>query len=167
MLVVIDEFTRECHALKVGRKFTGEALVEVMIDLFAIRGVPKLLRSDNGPEFISRRVRNFLESIDVGTSYIEPDSPWQNDFVESFNRRFRDERLNGKEFATVKEARVVIEHWRQTYNHRRTHGSLDGLTHAAFASRCAASTLVAALLTSNRHTEPEIITQPMPSYACI
>ncbi len=163
MLVVIDEFTRECLALEVGRKFTGENLVEVLIDLFAIRGVPKFIRSDNGPEFVSRRVRDFLESIDVGTSYIEPGSPWQNGFVESFNSRFRDECLNCEEFATVQEARVVIEHWRQTYNHRRPHGSLDGLTPAAFASRCAPSTPVAALLTANRHPEPEPITQPIPS----
>jgi transposase InsO family protein len=114
-------FTRECLALEVGRKFTGEHLVEVLIDLFAIRGVPKFIRSDNGPEFVSRRVRDFLESIDVGTSYIEPGSPWQNGFVESFNSRFRDECLNGEEFATVQEARVVIEHWRQAI-------TTDGLT---------------------------------------
>ena len=86
----------------------------MLIDLFAIRGVPKLIRSVNGPEFVSRRVRNFLESIDVGTSYIEPGSPWQSGFVESFNSRFRDECLNCEEFATVQKARVVIEHWRQT-----------------------------------------------------
>ncbi|MDB4494534.1 DDE-type integrase/transposase/recombinase [Pseudomonadales bacterium] len=101
MLVVIDEFTRECLALDVGRKFTGEHLVEVLIDLFAIRRVPKFLRSDNAPEFVSRRVRNFLESIDVGTSYIKSGSPWQNGFVEIFNSRFRDKCLNCKEFATA------------------------------------------------------------------
>ena len=99
MLVVIDEFTRECLALEVGRKFTGEDIVEVLIDLFAMRGVPKFIRSDNGPEFISAaRSVTFLESIDVGTSYIEPGSPWQNGFVESFNsRKLRDECLNQAE----------------------------------------------------------------------
>ena len=97
----------------------------------AIRGVPSFIRSDNGPEFIARRVRQFLNSIDVGTSYIEPGSPWQNGYVESFNNRFRDECLNCEEFTTVQEARVIIEHWRQTYNHRRPHSSLDGLTPAA------------------------------------
>ena len=121
------------------------------------------MRSDNGPEFVLRRVRDLLESIDVGTSYIALGSPWQNGFVESFNSRFRDESLNCEGFATVQEARVVIEHRRQTYNHRRPHGSLDGLTLAAFASRCAASTLVAAILTSNRHTEPESTNQSIPS----
>lgn len=163
MLVIIDEYTRECIALEVGRKFTGDDFVEVLTDLFAIRGVPTFIRSDNGPEFISTRVRSFLEAIDVGTSYIEPGSPWQNGYVESFNSRFRDECLNCEEFMTVQEARVIIEHWRQSYNHRRPHGSLDGLTPAAFASRCAASTPVAALLTSNRHTEAELTTPSLSS----
>ena len=167
MLVVIDEFTRECLALEVGCKFTGEHLVEVLINLFAIRKVTNFIRSDNGPEFVSRRVGDFLESIDVGTSYIESGGPWQNGFVERFYSRFRDECLNCEEFATVQGARVVIAHWRQTYNHRRSHGSLDDLTPAGFTSRCATSTLVAAFLTSNRHTEPETITQPIPSEACI
>lgn len=103
-------------------------------DLFAIRGIPKCIRSDNGPEFISRRVRDFLAAIDVATCFIEPGSPWQNGFVESFNARFRDECLNCEEFTSVQEARVVIEHWRQNYNHRRPHSSLDGLTPAAFGS---------------------------------
>ena len=163
MLVVIDEFTRECLALEVGCKFTGEHLVEVLINLFAIRKVTNFIRSDNGPEFVSRRVGDFLESIDVGTSYIESGGPWQNGFVERFYSRFRDECLNSEEFATVQGARVVIAHWRQTYNHRRSHGSLDDLTPAGFTSRWATSTLVAAFLTSNRHTEPETITQPIPS----
>ncbi|WP_315853860.1 IS3 family transposase [Crateriforma spongiae] len=114
MLVVLDEFTRECVAVEVSRKITGDHLVEVLVDLIAIRGVPKYVRSDNGPEFISRRVRDFLESINVGKSYIDSGSPWQNGFVESFNSRFRDECLNREEFATVQEARAVIEHWRQT-----------------------------------------------------
>lgn len=132
----------------------------MLVDLFAIRGVPKFIRSDNGPEFISRRVRDFLKSIDVGTSYIEPGSPWQNGFVESFNSRFRDECLNCEEFVTVHEARVVIEHWRQTYNHRRPDGSLGDRTPAAFASRCSVANSVAALLASKRHTEPESTTNP-------
>ncbi len=112
MLVVIDEYTRECIALEVGRKFTGDHFVETLSHLFAIRGVPKFIRSDNGPEFISRRVRDFLAAIDVGTCFIEPGSPWQNGYVESFNARLRDECLNCEEFTTVQEARVVIKHWR-------------------------------------------------------
>ena len=162
-LVVIDEYTRECIALEVGRKFTGDHFVEVLADLFAIRGVPKFIRSDNGPEFISRRVRDFLAAIDVGTCFIEPGSPWQNGYVESFNARLRDECLNCEEFTTVQEARVVIEHWRQSYNHRRPHSSLEGLTPAAFAARCVDSTPVAARLTSNPHNEAESIPQSLPS----
>ena len=163
MLVIIDEFTRECIGLEVSRKLSSDNFIDVLVDLFAIRGVPKFIRSDNGPEFIARRVREFLDSIDVGTSYIEPGSPWQNGYVESFNSKFRDECLNCEEFPTVQEARVMIEQWRQSYNHRRPHSSLDGLTPAAFASRCAALTTVAALPTLKRHSKVEIITQPIPS----
>lgn len=163
MLVVIDEYTRECLALEVGRRFTSDQFIEVLTRLFAVRGVPSFIRSDNGPEFISRRVRKFLEVIDVGTSYIEPGSPWQNGYVESFNSRFRDECLACEEFTSVQEARSIIEHWMQTYNHRRPHGSLGGLSPAAFATRCSASTPVAALLTSKRNNEPETIPQPVPS----
>ena len=114
MLVVIDQFTRECIALDVGRRFTSDQFVEVLTRLFAIRGVPKFIRSDNGPEFISRRVREFLEAIDVGASYIEPGSPWQNGFVESFNSRFRDECLACEEFTSVHEARTIIDRWTHT-----------------------------------------------------
>ena len=153
ILVVVDDFTRECLALKVGRRFTADDFVMLLTDLFAIRGVPAFIRSDNGPEFVSRRVREFLSRIDVGTSYIEPGSPWQNGFVESFNSRFRDECLNLEEFSTVQEAKEIIERWRDTYNHRRPHSSLGSLTPAAFAARWAASTPVAAQLTSKRPSD--------------
>ena len=163
MLVVVDDFTRECLALEVARRFTADDFVELLTDLFAIRGVPSFVRSDNGPEFTSRRVRGFLSLIDVGASYIEPGSPWQNGFVESFNSRFRDECLNVEEFTTVQEAQSIIERWRDTYNHRRPHGSLGGLTPAAFAARCVASTPVAAQLPSKLRSDDESITQPVPS----
>ena len=163
MLVIIDKPTRECIALEVGRKLSSDDFIDVLVDLFAIRGVPEFIRSDNGPEFIARRVRGFLESIYVGTSYIEPGSPWQTGYVESFNSKFRDECLNCEEFTTVQEARVIIEHWRQSYNHRRPHSSLDGLTPAAFASRCADLTPVAAFPMLKRHSDVETITQPIPS----
>ena len=163
ILVIVDDYTRECLELNVGRKFTSDDFVETLTRLFKIRGVPGFIRSDNGPEFISRRVRDFLASIDVGTSFIESGSPWQNGFVESFNSRFGDECPNCEEFNSVQEAREVIEHWRQTYNHQRPHSSLDGLTPAGFATRCATSTTVAKLLPLKRHIEPEPITQPIPS----
>jgi len=128
VLVIIDEFTCECIALKVSRKLSSDDFIDVLFDLFAIRGVPEFMRSDKGPEFIARRVRGFLETTDVGTSYIEPASPWQNSYVESLNSKFRDKFLNCEEFTTVQEARVVIGQWRQSYNHRRPPSSLDGLT---------------------------------------
>ena len=133
--------------------------IEVLVDLFAIRGFPEFIRSDNGPEFIARRVGGFLESIDVGMSYIELGSPWQNGYVERFNSKFRDECLNCEEFTTVQEARGIIAQRRQSYNHRRPHSSLDGLTPAAFASRFAALTPVAAPPTLKRQSEVETITQ--------
>ncbi len=164
MLVIIDEFTRECITLEVSRKLSSDDFIDVLVDLFAMRGVPKFIWSDNnGPEFIARRVRGFLESIEVGTSCIEPGSPWQNGYVESFNSNFRDECLNCEEFTNMQEERVIIKEWRQSYNHCRPHGSLDGLTTAAFASRSATLTAVAALPTLKRHSKPEPITRPIPS----
>ncbi|MEC8554287.1 MAG: integrase core domain-containing protein [Planctomycetota bacterium] len=115
-------------------KIDGDAVrghLDVLVDLFAIRGVPSLIRRDNGPDFIARRVGQFLDSIEVGTSYIEPGSSWQNGYVEISNSRFRDESLNCDQFTTVQEARVIIERWRQSYNHRRPQSSLDGLAPAA------------------------------------
>lgn len=168
ILSVIDEYTRECLALEVGRKLTSEQLIEVLTELFGIRGVPRFLRSDNGPEFISRRLRSFLEKLSIGTSYIEPGSPWQNGDVESFHSRFRDECLALEEFDTVGEALEVIGRWRQGDNHRRPHGSLGGLTPAEFSSRCVTSvpeqTSAApqpALALQQPTAEP--LTQPLPS----
>lgn len=137
ILSLIDEFTRECLALEIGRRCTGDDVVELLVDVFAIRGIPEFIRLDNGPEFISTRVRTFLEGIDVGASYIEPGSPWENGYVESFHSRLRDECLACEEFVTLAEAQEVIGNWRQNYNHRRPHSSLGGKTPAEFASQCA------------------------------
>ena len=127
--------------LLIGRKFNGDHLIDVLIDLFAIRGVPTLIWSDNGPSLAPRRVRGFRESIDVCVSYIEPRSPRQDGLVDSFGNRFRDECLNGEKFATVQESRVFFEHRRQTYDGQRPHGSLAGTTPPP-----------------SRHTEPESTT---------
>lgn len=91
ILSVIDEYTRECLALDVSRRITSDDVISTLVDLVAIRGVPKFVRCDNGPEFVAKSLRKFLDRIDVGTSYIEPGSPWENGFVESFHSRFRDE----------------------------------------------------------------------------
>ena len=139
ILVVIDEYTRECLAVEVGRRFTGNELTELLGNLLKSHGVPDFIRSDNGPEFVSQRVREFLDRIDVQPSYIEPGSPWQNGCIESFNSRFRDGCLSCEEFSTVQEARQIIEQWRQTCNCRRPHSSLNGLTPNDYARSCAAS----------------------------
>lgn len=139
ILSIIDEYTRECIALEVNRRITSEDVIGILVDLFAIRGVPEFMRSDNGPEFIATGLRKFLERVDVGTSYIEPGSPWENGFVESFHSRLRDECLACEEFTTLAEAIAVITAWRMLYNQRRPHSSLGGKTPAEFASQCAPS----------------------------
>ena len=124
MLVIIDEHTRECLAIDVARKLTSEDLLERLSDLFICRGVPDYVRSDNGPEFTAHRVRDWLESVEVKTLFIEPGSPWENSYVESFNGKLRDELLNREIFDTLLEAKVLIERWRTAYNTVRPHSSL-------------------------------------------
>lgn len=160
ILSIIDEFTRECIGLEVGRRLTGDGVIEALVDLLAIRGKPEYLRADNGPEFICGRLRGFLAKVDIGTSYIEPGSPWENGYVESFHSRFRDECLACELFTSLREARAVIDRWRAHYNHRRPHSSLGGRTPAEFATHCAAS--VRATPSLQQHNA-ETLTQPMPS----
>jgi putative transposase len=126
-LTVIDEFTRECLALPVGRTFKAEDVQIALMKLFIERGLPDFIRSDNGPEFIADLVRNWLHKLKVRTLYIEPGSPWENGYNESFNGKFRDEFLTGELFDTVWEARVLAEQWRRVYNTIRPHGSLKYL----------------------------------------
>ena len=136
MLVVIDEFTRECLAIEVARSFTAKQMVRVLRYLFAVRGVPKHIRSDNGPEFVAKEVRKWLGQADVETLFVAPGSPWENGYVESFNGKLRDELLNRELFLSLEEARWVVDRWRLDYNHRRPHSSLDYQTPAAFAADC-------------------------------
>ena len=124
MLTVIDEFTRECLAIDVARRLTSEDVLERLSDLFIRRGVPEHIRSDNGAEFTATRVREWLQRIDVKTLYIEPGSPWENGYVESFNGKLRDELLEREIFDTLWEAKVLIERWRREYNTVRPHSSL-------------------------------------------
>ena len=137
-LTVEDEYTREALAIEVERSLTSQEVMETLRYLFELRGAPKLLRSDNGPEFIAQALREWLASSGVGTLYIEPGAPWENGYNESFNSRFRDELLNGELFTSVKEAKVVTEDFRLEYNHRRPHSSLGYQTPAAFAASCRA-----------------------------
>jgi putative transposase len=124
MLVIVDEHTRECLAIDVARKLTSEDLLERLSDLFICRGVPDYVRSDNGPEFTAHRVRDWLETVEVKTLFIEPGSPWENGYVESFNGKLRDELLNREVFDTLLEAKVLIQRWRRAYNTVRPHSSL-------------------------------------------
>lgn len=139
MLVVIDEFTRESLAIEVRRSFTARQVLDVLGYLFAVRGAPEHIRSDNGPEFVARRVRRWLDRAGVKTLYIAKASPWENGYVESFNSRFRQELLDRELFLGLEDARWVIDRWRLDYNHHRPHSSLGYQTPAEFAARWAAS----------------------------
>lgn len=124
MLTILDEYTRECLAINVGRWLRSIDLVEQLSDLFLGRGVPNYIRSDNGSEFTAQIVQEWLQRIGVKTLFIEPGSPWENGYVESFNGKFRDECLNREIFYTLTEAKVLIERWRREYNVFRPHSSL-------------------------------------------
>jgi len=106
------------------RKLNSTDVIDALTDLFIIRGVPAYIRSDNGPEFIADAVRQWIKAVGAQTAYIEPGSPWENGYCESFNARFRDELLNGEIFYSLKEARIVIEQWRRHYNTKRPHPAL-------------------------------------------
>ena len=118
------------------RKFTGQDVIEVLEELFSIRGRPKYLRSDNGPEFACKAVRKWLKECRVGTLFIEPGSPWENGYVESFNGKLRDECLNGELFLNMTETRYIVDRWRLDYNHHRPHSMLNWRTPSGFAAGC-------------------------------
>ncbi len=122
LLTLMDEYTRECLAIRVERKLSSEE--ETLADLFVRRGVPAYLRSDNGPEFVAQTLRDWLARLEVRTLYIEPGSPWENGYIESFNGKLRDELLNLEIFDTLSEAQILVECWRRQYNTRRPHSSL-------------------------------------------
>jgi transposase InsO family protein len=134
-----DEYTRESLALKVDRSITSEDVIDTLAELFAMRGVPAHIRSDNGPEFIAKAIGNWLAQLEVETLYIEPGAPWENGYAESFHSRFRDEFLATEEFENCAAARRLTAAWREDYNHHRPHSSLGYLTPIEFAARCAAS----------------------------
>ena len=124
MLCIIDEFTREALAVRVARRLNSTDVIEALCDLFIVRGIPAYIRSDNGPEFIAVALREWIAAVGAKTAYIEPGSPWENGYVESFNGKLRDELLNGEAFYTLAEAKIVIEQWRRHYNTVRPHSSL-------------------------------------------
>ncbi len=138
-LSIIDEFTRECLALKVARSITSEDVLDTLAELFAMRGVPQAIRSDNGPEFVAQAVQAWLGRLQIETRYIAPGSPWENGYAESFHSKLVDEFLSREQFESVTAARSLTAAWRNDYNHDRPHSSLGYVTPAEFAARCAAS----------------------------
>ncbi len=124
MLTLMDEFTREGLAIRVGRSFKSEQVKEVLAEVGAKRGFPNFLRSDNGSEFIAEIIKEYLAENNVRTAFIEPGSPWQNGKGESFNGKFRDECLRMEAFGNRREAAVIAESWRKYYNTERPHSSL-------------------------------------------
>ena len=133
MLTVLDEYTRECRCIHVERQINADKVRQVMARLIDEHGVPECIRSDNGSEFIESNLREWLKNEGIKTLYIDPGSPWQNGFIESFHARLREECLNREQLWTLTEARVVIEDWRYKYNHIRPHRSLGYITPIQFA----------------------------------
>ena len=124
LLTLIDEYTRECLAILVARRIGAQEVIELLADIMLVKGIPEHIRSDNGPEFTAKALREWLQRIGANTLYIEPGSPWENGYCESFNGTLRDELLNGEIFYSLEEARIVIERWRREYNEIRPHSSL-------------------------------------------
>lgn len=124
-MCVLDEYTRECLAIEVGRSIRSQDVILTLSRLIRLYGKPAFLRSDNGAEFTATAVMRWLRDQNVGPSYIKPGSPWQNGNVESFNGKLRDECLNREWFLNLRDAKVVIEQWRSFYNHRRPHSALS------------------------------------------
>ncbi len=147
----MDEYTRECLALKVDRNITSEDVIDTLAELFAMRGVPKCLRSDNGPEMTANELQRWLKQIEVKTLYVNPGSPWENGYAESFFSKLRDEFLAVEEFESLKSARGLTAAWRDDYNNHRPHSSLGYVPPSKFAARCAASATATPAL--QQHTE--------------
>ena len=124
ILTILDEYTRECLATLVRRCISSQDVIDQLFHLLVFRGIPQHIRSDNGPEFTSKKTRNWLNELGVKLLFIEPGSPWENGYIESFNGKLRDELLNREIFTTLTEAKVLIEQWRQEYNQIRPHSAL-------------------------------------------
>jgi putative transposase len=132
-LTVVDEYTRECVALEVARSITARRVNRILAEAIGRRGAPVHIRSDNGPEFIAQEIQRWMGNCEVDMLYVEPGSPWENGYAESFNSKVRDELLNVEEFGSLLEARVLAKIWRQRYDHERPHSSLHYQTPAEFA----------------------------------
>ena len=135
MLNIIDEFTRECLCIHVDRRINAHGVKRIIAQTIRQHGAPQFIRSDNGSEFIEKDLRQWLKDLHIDTLYIEPGSPWQNGYIESFNARLREECLNREQLYTLTEARVVIEDWRWKYNHIRPHRSLGYISPLQFVAK--------------------------------
>lgn len=127
ILNIIDEFSRECLISYVARRIRSQDVILILADLFLKHGIPQHIRSDNGPEFIAKKLVNWMKSLEVKPLFIQPGSPWENGYCESFNGKMRFEFLNGEIFYSLLEAKILIEQWRIHYNTKRPHSSLGGL----------------------------------------
>jgi putative transposase len=136
ILTVVDEFTRRCHAIEIATSIRAKHVIEVLQGLFAVNGAPEFLRSDNGPEFVAKALKEHLNNKGVKTRYIDPGKPWQNSIGESFNGRLRDEFLNTEVFRTIRESRILAMAWRRYYNEQRPHSALDYMTPTEFENVC-------------------------------
>lgn len=159
-LSIVDEYTRECLMLKVSRSITSEDVIDTLAELFAMRGVPGCVRSDNGPEFIATAIERWFAKTGVQSLYIAPGAPWENGYAESFHSRLRDEFLNMQAFADLREARVQTNAWQDDYNHRRPHSSLGYQTPASFAAGGGANSVRAT--PSLRRPHPRQSLEPLP-----
>jgi transposase InsO family protein len=157
-LSIVDEYTRECLALKVDRGLTSEDVIDTLAELFAMRGVPQCIRSDNGPEFIAAAIRRWTKQLGIETLYIAPGSPWENGYAESFHSRLCDEFLGLEEFESLAAASKLTAAWREDYNHHRPHSSLGYVTPVEFAARGATPLRPTAYAPQHRG-----VTQPIPS----
>ena len=142
ILTLIDEYTRECLALRVARRMNSLEVIDTLADVMLGRGIPEHIRSDNGPEFIAHQLQKWLAKVGTRTLYIERGSPWENGYCESFNGKLRDECLNGEIFYSLKEAQIVIEQWRMEYNTQRPHSALGYRPPAPVAAFRPAANLV-------------------------
>ncbi len=152
-LTIVDEWTRECLAIDVARSIRAGRVIEVLAQLLSGHGAPRYLRSDNGPEFISRAVLRWITKAGIDTAFIDPGKPWQNGTDESFNGKFRDECLNMEWFRTRAEATVLIEQWRRHYNEIRPHSSLGYLTPHEFKDQ------IKSVLITERPSTPDAVLQ--------
>lgn len=159
-LSIVDEYTRECLMLKVSRSITSEDVIDTLAELFAMRGVPGCVRSDNGPEFIATAIERWFEKTGVQSLYIAPGAPWENGYAESFHSRLRDEFLNVHAFADLREARALTNAWQDDYNHHRPHSSLGYQTPASFAAGGGANSVRAT--PSLRRPHPRQSLEPLP-----